>query len=99
MKPICVFEGFVDFLSYASLNKDFEVTCIILNSLANIPKLENHLKENDQVELYLDNDLAGDKASDYLCQTYDAKDMRSLYPNYKDLNDYLMDNFLFTAKK
>lgn len=89
--PISIFEGFMDFLSFKSLYKEDDGICIVLNSVETIHKLEKYLQKGSLLNLYLDNDSAGDKASDRLMNKYEARDMRYLYANFKDLNKYLMN--------
>lgn len=89
--PISIFEGFMDFLSFKSLYKEDDGICIVLNSVETIHKLEKYLQKGSLLNLYLDNDSAGDKASDRLMNKYEARDMRYLYANFKDLNEYLMN--------
>lgn len=62
-KSIKIFEGWFDFLSYLKLSGATDFKAIVLNSTANLSlrlMLET-LKENQQVELFLDNDPTGEK--------------------------------------
>lgn len=96
---VCVFEGFVDFLSYLTLHKkgDYHV-CIdrpadylVMNSVSNLKKSLVELERYDRVHCYLDNDLAGQKTVETIAGLYGKKviDHSGSYYNYKDLNDYL----------
>ncbi|WP_373399975.1 toprim domain-containing protein [Algoriphagus halophilus] len=63
---IKVFEGWFDFLSYLKLSGTTDFKAIILNSTANLsfPLILDILKENENVDLYLDNDETSEKYTD-----------------------------------
>lgn len=91
---LIIFEGFFDFLSFQtilqqsglSIHSDF----LILNSLSLFEKTRPVLEEYHHVDLYLDNDDAGDRCTLYACSLGDhIHDNRQLYKNHKDLNDFL----------
>lgn len=91
---ICmVYEGMFDFLSHLTLKneKEFKVDCIILNSLSNLNKVIEWIKENKLTpSLLLDNDTGGQKATSKLLEEFpEAKDFSVTYSDHKDLNDYL----------
>ena len=91
---ICmVYEGMFDFLSHLTLKneKEFKVDCIILNSLSNLNKVIEWIKENKLTpSLLLDNDTGGQKATSKLMEEFpEAKDFSVTYSDHKDLNDYL----------
>lgn len=90
---ICIFEGFIDFLSYLTLfnseinNKDY----IILNSVAFANQILPIIKEYSFVYTFLDNDHAGKKATTFLVNNHrGALDLNSLFLDHHDLNDYLI---------
>ena len=87
-----VFEGFIDFLSAERLGYNDCTDTIVLNSVSNLNKAIAPLKEYSVVSCYLDNDNAGRAAVVKLQQELGDKvmDKSALYPNNKDLNDYLM---------
>jgi hypothetical protein len=62
VKSIKVFEGWFDFLSYLKLSGATDFKAIILNSTANLTMrlMLDILKEEQKVELYLDNDATGE---------------------------------------
>lgn len=96
---IClVYEGMFDFLSHLTLKneKQFKVDCVILNSLSNLNKAVEWIKENKlRPSLLLDNDAAGKKATSKLMEEFpEAKDFSVTYSDYKDLNDYLKSSSL-----
>ena len=88
---VVVFEGFMDFLSYLTIktntNKDF----IILNSVALTDKAIEVIKQYNDISLALDNDQAGDIATQKILKHLPgAIDVRGYYKNYKDLNEFIM---------
>lgn len=102
-KQLTIFEGFFNFLSYLTLYNKQQLKSqnfLILNSASffekNLPRMEQY----EKVNLYLDNDKTGQnctrKAIDLNPQKF--KDQRTLYQNYNDLNDWLI-NFGRTHKQ
>lgn len=91
---ICVFEGFIDYLSYKNLNCAFyNQNCdfLILNSIALINKCDPILDKYSLIELYLDNDAAGKNCTNQILSKHqNAIDKSSLYSEHKDLNDWLL---------
>jgi len=88
-----IFEGFFDFLSFKNLENELEKELsdyLILNSVSMIHNIKNSLGKYEEVELYFDNDEAGNRAVEIICnETQNAEDCRALYSNFKDLNEYL----------
>lgn len=90
--PRCnVFEGFMDFLSAETLGWNYGNDSVILNSVANIGKALPTLADYHVILCYLDNDAAGQAALARLQKEFGGKvaDKSTLYPNHKDVNDYL----------
>lgn len=87
-----VFEGFIDFLSAERIGYNDGTDTIVLNSVSNLNKAIAPLREYSVVSCYLDNDNAGRAALVKLQQELGDKvmDKSALYPNHKDLNDYIM---------
>ena len=80
-------------LSYIELNKNNPLSTdfLVLNSLVNlkraIPTVENYI----EVNLFLDHDISGRKATaNLLEQLSNTKDASSFYSLHKDLNDYYL---------
>lgn len=91
-KQLVVLEGMFDLLSLAMLDEDLLDTSdiLILNSLAFIKEAEKYFEIYDLVHVYLDRDIAGQKATKYLIKKYKhIIDKSSRYKNHKDLNDLL----------
>ena len=86
-----VFEGFIDFLSAERLGLNEGTDTVVLNSVANLAKAKPYLNEYDRILCYLDNDVAGRSALASLRRDYAEKviDKSAMYPEHKDLNDYL----------
>ncbi|KAA6339078.1 DNA primase [termite gut metagenome] len=87
-----VFEGFWDFLSYLTLQniRQTNYDTVILNSVVNISKAIDFIKPHKDIYAYLDNDEAGEKATQFIHSTCSTMYNRSTkYTEYKDLNDYL----------
>lgn len=93
----CVFEGFMDFLSYQVLceHKDPVVVgfqdCIVLNSTSLVNKTIPFINVYDKVYCFLDNDEAGRGAAAQISESLFGKvvSRAQLYAGYNDLNDYL----------
>lgn len=96
----CLFEGFMDYLSYLTLVKlgritksDESMDYIVLNSVSNVSKVIEPIKKYKVIHCYLDNDDAGRRVVDSLHELLGDKvqDMFAPYPLYKDLNDFLQN--------
>lgn len=88
-----IFEGFFDFLSFLTWSKVTETpdTCIILNSVANMRTIYQVLPNYININLYLDNDPAGQEAVKKIQSVQpDAKNQAEIiYPGHKDFNKFL----------
>ena len=86
-----VFEGFIDFLSAERLGLNDGNDSVVLNSVANVGKAIPALAGYPLILCYLDNDEAGRNALARLQREFGDKvsDKSALYPDHKDLNDYL----------
>ena len=86
-----IFEGFMDFLSWQTLNPSSTCDTIVLNSLALLPRIQEKTKGYKQVESFLDNDDAGRKSFEVLKQFYPhVIDGSVRYGAHKDLNEWLV---------
>ena len=89
-----IFEGFMDYLSFKQMEKALKkalLDYVILNSVTMIFKLEKIIKSYEKIELYFDNDEAGNRATNEVKRLNPyVEDNRILYQNYKDLNDFIM---------
>lgn len=89
-----IFEGFMDYLSFKQMEKTLKKALsdyVILNSVTMIFKIEKIIDSYEKIELYFDNDEAGNRATNEIKQLNPhIEDYRTLYQNYKDLNDFIM---------
>lgn len=105
----CIFEGFMDYLSYLTLlhKRSPEVPTInkqdyvILNSVANLPKAIAIISSYKEKYCYLDNDKAGVSAYQEIQKKCgnNVLDRSIYYRKYKDLNDYLCGKKLLPKKQ
>ena len=91
-----IFEGFFDFLSFKNIEKSLENESsdyVILNSVSMISKIKNSLENYKKIELYFDNDEAGNRAVEMLKNEMgNIEDCRVLYSDFKDLNEWAMSS-------
>ena len=89
-----IFEGFFDFLSFKNVENFLEkepVDYLVLNSVSMISKIKNSLENYKNIELYFDNDEAGNRAVEMIKnENKNAEDCRVLYSDFKDLNDWMI---------
>ena len=92
-----IFEGFMDYLSFKQMEKTLKKALsdyVILNSVTMIFKIEKIIDSYEKIELYFDNDEAGNRATNEIKQLNPyVEDNRILYQNYKDLNDFIISKF------
>ena len=95
-KSLLIFEGFFDFLSFKNIEKSIENESsdyMILNSVSMLNKIKNSLENYEKIDLYFDNDDAGNRAVEIIKnENNEAEDCRVLYANFKDLNEWLSLN-------
>ena len=100
-KAVMIFEGFFSFLSCCEKNEGQSIPfkTIILNSLSFLPQVLSFIGKDAFVYSYLDNDIAGDKATQLISENInDFVDMRCTYQDYNDLNDMLCGKHLVKKK-
>ena len=89
-----IFEGFFDFLSFKNIEKSLgneTSDYLILNSVSMIHNIKNSLGNYENIELYFDNDEAGNRAVEMIeNENKNVEDCRVLYSGFKDLNDWLI---------
>lgn len=86
-----IFEGFMDFLSWKTLNPSSKSDAIVLNSLALLPRIQEQIMGYQEVEGFLDNDDAGRKSFAILKQICpQIVDGSTCYREHKDLNEWLV---------
>ena len=90
-QPVCLFEGFMDFLSFLSMKEEVTNQCLVMNSVSNVARSIHYLNKRDitSVRTFLDNDDAGRKAVQEFVNTgFKVEDMAVYYGDFKDLNDF-----------
>jgi hypothetical protein len=94
-KLLRIFEGFFDFLSFKNVEKSLEKEpsdYIILNSVSMISNIAKSLDQYENIELYFDNDVVGNRAVEMIKnESKNAEDRRVLYSDFKDLNEWLIN--------
>ena len=89
--PVCVFEGFMDFLSFLSMKEEITSVCLVLNSVSNVARAIRYLNDHNltHIRTFLDNDEAGRRGTnDFIRTGINVEDMSVYYRNFKDLNEY-----------
>jgi DNA primase len=90
-KGVCIFEGFIDFLSCLEYHKTLtpKYDCIVLNSVGFAATVIQQAKHYEKVFCFLDNDTAGRATLTALQQSHpQVRDFSQLYSAYKDFNDF-----------
>ena len=92
-KTLRIYEGFFDYLSFVQVREILrmeESDYLILNSVALLLKNVQVLMNYTSIELYLDNDDAGNNYTELIRKQFEqAVDCRKLYREYEDVNDWL----------
>lgn len=90
-EPVCIFEGFMDFLSFLSMKEEITNHCLVMNSVSNVARTIRYLNDRHltHIRTFLDNDEAGRRAVQYFIKTgFHVEDMNIHYKDFKDLNDF-----------
>ena len=90
-EPVCIFEGFMDFLSFLSMKEEITNHCLVMNSVSNVSRTIRYLNDRHltHIRAFLDNDEAGRRAvQDFIKAGFHVEDMNIHYKDFKDLNDY-----------
>ena len=91
IQPVCLFEGFMDFLSLLSMKEGVMSVCLVMNSVSNVARAIRYLNDRHltHIRAFLDNDDAGKRATnDFIRAGFKVEDMSVHYRNFKDLNEY-----------
>lgn len=91
MQPICVFEGFMDFLSFLSMKEEITNRCLVMNSVSNTVKATRYMNTQgiSSIRAFLDNDDAGRRAvQEFARAGFQVEDMSAYYRDFKDLNEF-----------
>lgn len=93
INAVHIFEGFFNFLSALEHYRTTKPagTCIILNSVSNLDTVIDTLSNYQYINLYLDNDQAGELAAETIKNRF--KKVRDyskiIYPDHNDFNEFL----------
>ena len=90
-QPVCLFEGFMDFLSFLSMKGEVSNQCLVMNSVSNVARSIHYLNKRNitSVRTFLDNDYAGQRAvQEFVNAGFKVEDMAVYYGDFKDLNEY-----------
>ena len=90
-EPVCIFEGFMDFLSFLSMKEEITNHCLVMNSVSNVARTIRYLNDRHltHIRAFLDNDEAGRRAvQDFIKVGFHVEDMNIHYKDFKDLNEY-----------
>ena len=91
IQPICVFEGFMDFLSFLSMKDEITSVCLVLNSVSNVARAIRYLSDHNltHIRTFLDNDDAGRRTvQEFVKVGFKVEDMSVHYKGFKDLNEF-----------
>ena len=90
-EPVCIFEGFMDFLSFLSMKEEITNHCLVINSVSNVARTIRYLNDRHltHIRAFLDNDEAGRRTvQDFIKAGFHVEDMNIHYKDFKDLNEY-----------
>ena len=90
-EPVCIFEGFMDFLSFLSMKEEVTNHCLVMNSVSNVARTIRYLNDRHltHIRAFLDNDEAGRRTvQDFIKAGFHVEDMNIHYKDFKDLNEY-----------
>ena len=90
-EPVCLFEGFIDFLSFLSMKEEITNHCLVMNSVSNVARTIRYLNDRHLIHIhaFLDNDEAGRRTvQDFIKAGFHVEDMNIHYKDFKDLNEY-----------
>ncbi len=90
-EPVCIFEGFMDFLSFLSMKEEIINRCLVMNSVSNVARTAHYLNDHNltHIRAFLDNDDAGRRTvQEFVRAGFKVEDMSVYYRNFKDLNEF-----------
>ena len=101
-QPVCLFEGFMDFLSFLSMKGEVTNQCLVMNSVSNVVRSIHYLNKRNitSVRAFLDNDDTGRKAvQEFVNAGFKVEDMAVYYRDFKDLNEFHVSRVREQQKK
>ncbi|WP_315359616.1 toprim domain-containing protein [Prevotella nigrescens] len=90
-EPVCIFEGFMDFLSFLSMKEEITNHFLVMNSVSNVARTIRYLNDRHltHIRAFLDNDEAGRRTvQDFIKAGFHVEDINIHYKDFKDLNEY-----------
>ena len=102
IQPTCVFEGFMDFLSFLSMKEEVTSACLVLNSVSNTAKAIRYMNSQgiSPIRTFFDNDDAGRRAvQEFAGAGFHVEDMSIHYKDFKDLNEFHVSRVREQQKK
>ena len=90
-ESVCIFEGFMDFLSFLSMKEEIINHCLVMNSVSNVARTIRYLNDRHltHIRTFLDNDEAGRRAvQDFIKAGFHVENMNIHYKDFKDLNGF-----------
>lgn len=90
-EPVCIFEGFMDFLSFLSMKEEVTNHYLVMNSVSNVARTIRYLNDRHltHIRAFLDNDEAGRRAvQDFIKAGFHVENMNIHYKDFKDLNGF-----------
>ena len=90
-EPVCIIEGFMDFLSFLSMKEEITNHCLLMNSVSNVARTIRYLNDRHltHIRAFHDNDEAGRRTvQDFIKSGFHVEDMNIHYKDFKDLNEY-----------
>lgn len=90
-RQLAVFEGYFNYLSWKTENSNSAKSVLVLNSLAMLESGIQRAKQYSDIEIYMDHDPAGHKATrDWKAALPYSVDKSAIYQNHNDYNDKLV---------
>ena len=101
-EPVCIFEGFMDFLSFLSMKEKIINHCLVMNSVSNVARTVRYLNDHNltHIRAFLDNDDAGRRTvQEFVKAGFKVEDMSVHYKGFKDLNEFHVSRVREQQKK
>lgn len=88
---ICIFEAYFDYLAYLKHTHNLKTDVIILNSTSMVSHINIDLTKYKIINLYLDNDIAGNKCTKMILEKYPQAEDKRFYQ--EDYNQHIIDEY------
>jgi len=87
-QPVCLFEGFMDFLSFLSMKGEVSNQYLVMNSVSNVARSIHYLNKRSRKAV-----------QEFVNAGFKVEDMTVYYRDFKDLNDYHVSRVREPQKK